>query len=176
MQKKLTKLTLVLGGAASGKSVFAEKLLLESGLRPVYLATAERIDAETNAKIDLHQSRRDENWRTIEAPLDLATPLAARAAGEAVLLDCATMWLGNLLHHAHPLEPALNDLIAALTTSAAPVVIVSNEVGQGIVPENALARQFREAQGRLNIALAQEAHLVLQVVAGLPNVLKGALP
>ena len=168
--------TFVLGGAASGKSAWAENLLLSSGLRPVYLATGQALDAETRARVAVHVSRRDNRWRTVEAPLDLAAPLAALSPGEAVLIDCATMWLSNHLMADHDLAAAETALIDALSACPVPWIIVSNEVGQGIVPENALARKFREAQGRLNIALAARAELAVQVIAGLPLVLKGTLP
>ena len=111
-----------------------------------------------------------------ECPLDLAEPLAKLPAGEIVLIDCATMWLSNHLLAGTDMAEAEAGLMAGLALSAAPLVIVTNEVGACGVPDNALARQFREAQGRLNIALAQEATLVVQVTAGLPMVLKGSLP
>lgn len=168
-------MTLVLGGAASGKSVFAENLLLNSGLRPVYLATGQAWDDETQAKIDIHKSRRNDNWQTVETPVAIAAPLAERRTGEAVLIDCATMWLSNMMLADAQLETMNEVFLGAVQACPVPVVVVSNEVGQGIVPENALARRFREAQGRLNIALAQKADCAVQIVAGLPNVLKGAL-
>lgn len=172
----LPKLSFVLGGAASGKSAWAENLLLSSGLDPVYLATARVFDDEIKNKINLHQSRRNDRWRTIEADTDLAPALAAMGPGEAVLIDCATMWLSNILMDGDDLKQAQTSLLRAVSDSAAPVVIVSNEVGQGIVPDNALARQFREEQGRLNIALAAQSDLATLIVAGLPLVLKGQLP
>ena len=168
--------TFVLGGAASGKSVWAENLIESMDLKMVYLATGRVLDDEVRARVHIHQARRDHRWRTVEAPLDLGPTLSALDAGTAVLIDCATMWLSNHLMDESDPAQAQAALIAALRACAAPWVIVSNEVGQGIVPENALARRFREAQGRLNIALAAEADLAVQVVAGLPQVLKGRLP
>ena len=165
----------VLGGAASGKSVWAETLLQNTGRPMVYLATGRIFDAEVAAKVKLHRDRRDARWTTMEAPLDLSAPLTAIGAEHVVLIDCATMWLSNHLLDGSDLAAAQDGLIRALRGCAAPWVIVSNEVGQGIVPENALARQFREAQGRLNIALAAEAEVAVQVIAGLPQILKGAL-
>ena len=176
MNKMLPPLTLVLGGAASGKSVFAENLTENSGLKPVYVATARIWDEETNHKVFLHRDRRGPQWQVVEAPLDLAVPLAERHAGEVVLLDCLTMWLTNLIMDENDPEAATDALCTALASCPVPVVIVTNEVGQGIVPDNALARRFREAQGRLNMRVAAMSDLVVQVVAGLPNVLKGALP
>ena len=172
----LPALSLVLGGAASGKSVFAENLLLSSGLKPVYLATARAWDDETKSRIDVHKTRREGLFSTVEAPIDIAAALAEREAGDAVLIDCATMWLTNLMMDEHPIDDAGEQLVAEISAASVPVVLVSNEVGQGIVPDNAMSRQFREAQGRLNIAMAAHANLVVQVVAGLPNVLKGELP
>lgn len=166
-------MTFVLGGAASGKSQVAENLIMNSGLTPVYLATARIWDDEIQDKVDVHCARRGPEWVTINAAVDLETPLSQATADQAVLLDCATMWLTNVLMDEGDLEQAQATLLAALSKCAAPVVVVSNEVGQGIVPDNALARRFREAQGRLNIALAAQARLVLHVVAGLSRPLKG---
>ncbi|MEO9778590.1 MAG: bifunctional adenosylcobinamide kinase/adenosylcobinamide-phosphate guanylyltransferase [Sedimentitalea sp.] len=167
--------TFVLGGAASGKSAFAEALAEKSGKPMVYLATAQAFDAEMRAKIDQHITRRGEGWATIEAPLEIVRPLETLSSEHVCLLDCATMWLSNLMLAERDITVAQAALIDAIRTCAADLVIVSNEVGQGIVPENALARQFREAQGRLNIALARECGTVVQVIAGLPRVLKGSL-
>jgi adenosylcobinamide kinase / adenosylcobinamide-phosphate guanylyltransferase len=172
----LPRSTFVLGGAASGKSSWAEELLKNDARPMVYLATGQIFDDEVAAKVEIHKNRRDARWRTVEAPLDLAPTLANLTDTETVLIDCATMWLTNHLMQENDLAAAQSDLLQALRNCAAPWVIVSNEVGHGIVPENALARRFREAQGRLNIALAAEADLVVQVTVGLPHVLKGTLP
>ncbi len=172
----LPKGTFVLGGAASGKSAWAETFIESEGLPIVYLATGRVLDAEVAGRVEVHRARRDTRWRTVEEPLDLAPTLSGLAVNQPVLVDCATMWLSNHLIDGSDLGQAQADLIAALRACAAPWVIVSNEVGQGIVPENALARRFREAQGRLNIALAAQAELAVQVIAGLPQVLKGRLP
>jgi adenosylcobinamide kinase/adenosylcobinamide-phosphate guanylyltransferase len=168
-------LSLVIGGARSGKSAFAERLVGASGRAPVYLATAEAQDDEMAARIAAHRARRP-GWRTVEAPRELASALAGAAAGEIVLLDCATMWLSNALLAGADLAAEEARLIAALGACAGPVVVVTNEVGLSIVPDNALARAFRDAQGRLNQRLAASAGLVVAVWAGLPLVLKGALP
>lgn len=172
----LPSLTFVLGGAASGKSQTAETIIVNSTLTPVYLATARIWDAEIQNKVDVHRARRGPEWHTINAPVDVSTPLGQAHAGQTVLLDCATMWLTNVLMDDLDIDAAQSDLLAALARCAAPVVVVSNEVGQGIVPDNALARRFREAQGRLNIALAAQADCVLHVVAGLTRALKGDAP
>jgi adenosylcobinamide kinase/adenosylcobinamide-phosphate guanylyltransferase len=172
----LPKLTLVLGGAASGKSVWAENLLLSNDLRPAYIATARALDDETKFRIQAHKARRSDVWLDLEADLDLSPALSALRDGQAALVDCATMWLTNQLMDENALEDAQSGLLAALASCPVPIVIVSNEVGHGIVPANALARHFREAQGRLNIALAAQADLVVMVTAGLPQVLKGQMP
>ena len=172
----LPRLSFVLGGAASGKSAFAENLMLSSGLELIYLATGQGLDAEIQTKIKLHQLRRGPVWETVEAPGALDRVLPGLGPDRPVLLDCATMWLSNRLMASLPLDDAPETFVGEIAGCTAPLVIVSNEVGQGIVPENAMARAFREAQGRLNIALARRADLVVQVVAGLPNVLKGRLP
>jgi adenosylcobinamide kinase / adenosylcobinamide-phosphate guanylyltransferase len=172
----LPPLTLVIGGARSGKSAFAESLVLGSGRARRYVATAEARDDEMRDRIARHRRERGDGWMTVEAPLQLPEALAQVGRDEVVLLDCATLWLTNHLLADHDLVAETGKLIAALTTCVAPVVIVSNETGWGIVPENALARRFRDEQGRLNQRLAQEAGLVVTVIAGLPMVLKGALP
>jgi adenosylcobinamide kinase / adenosylcobinamide-phosphate guanylyltransferase len=172
----LPKLTLVMGGAASGKTAWAEALVLQSGKAPVYLATAQAWDAEMTAKIVRHRAIRGGLWHTVEAPLDLTPALQAATADQAVLLDCATLWLSNHLLAGHDLAAQGQALQGALAHCAAPVVVVSNEVGAGIVPENALARQFRQAQGELNQTLAARAGLVVAVMAGLPLLLKGQMP
>ncbi len=172
----LPHLTLVLGGAASGKSAFAEGIILASGRPRIYLATAHAFDDEMRTKLTRHRQRRGPDWRTIEAPLDLGPALAIASDRDAVLLDCITLWLSNHLLADHDLETAQASLFSALDSCAAPVVMVSNEVGLSVVPENALARRFREAQGRLNQRLAARADLVVNVIAGLPQVLKGYPP
>jgi len=172
----LPGLSLVLGGAASGKSAFAEGLVKATGRGLVYFATAEIHDDEMRAKVERHQRLRGAGWNTIEEPLDIGRPLAAIGGDQAVLLDCVTMWLSNHMLAENDLAEAEAELMAGLALCAAPVVIVSNEVGLSVVPENALARRFREEQGRLNQKLAVKADLVVNVVAGLPQVLKGTLP
>lgn len=173
---ELPHLTFVLGGAASGKSAFAERLVEATGRRKIYIATAEPGDEEMQVKIVAHQARRGAGWTTIEAARDLDAPLAGVAAEEVVLIDCATLWLSNLLAVGADLTNAESQLFHALNACAGRVVVVSNEVGGGVVPGNALARRFRAAQGRLNQGLAGRAGLAVQVVAGLPLVLKGHLP
>jgi len=168
------KLTLVTGGARSGKSRLAERLLRAAGLPLTYIATAEAWDDEMRARIAAHRQDRGAGWTTIEAPRDVAAALDG--AGGAVLIDCATLWLSNTMLAEADLETGVTQLLAALIRQPGPVVVVSNEVGWGIVPDNALARAFRDEQGRLNQRLAAKADLVVGVMAGLPLVLKGKLP
>lgn len=166
------KLSLILGGAASGKSAYAENLILETGLSPVYIATAQVFDDEMAQKIARHQQMRGTGWHTIEEPIAVAKPLASVSSEQAVLLDCATLWLTNIILGDHDLAEETASLIAGLLACKGPVVVVSNEVGMGIVPDNALSRKFRNAQGTLNQAIAAEADRVVAVMAGLPMVLK----
>ncbi|TAG22784.1 MAG: bifunctional adenosylcobinamide kinase/adenosylcobinamide-phosphate guanylyltransferase [Rhodobacterales bacterium] len=173
---ELPPLTLVIGGARSGKSAYAERLIFATARPRRYIATAEAWDDEMRARIAQHQADRGTEWTTVEAPLDLPTALAAARAEEVVLIDCATLWLTNHLLADHDLTAQTAALLAACAATPAPIVIVSNETGWGIVPDNALARRFRDAQGRLNQRLAGQAALVVTVIAGLPLALKGQLP
>ena len=167
-----TEKTLVFGGARSGKSRHAEGLARATGLPRRYIATAKAFDAEMTDRIARHKADRGADWRLVEAPLDLCGALAVVPAGEVVLVDCATLWLTNHLLAGHDLAAETAGLLAALADCRSPVIVVSNEVGWSIVPDNALARAFSDAQGRLNQALAAQAGRVVMVVAGLPMVLK----
>ena len=169
--------TLVLGGARSGKSRFAESLAPEGGVQCVYVATAEPVDDEMASRIALHQSRRGPAWRTVEAPIELAQAIARESApGTWLLVDCLTVWLGNLVHHGLDVDAAREALLESLAAVPGPVVLVANEVGLGIVPDNAMARAFRDHAGRLNQAVARVAGMVCFVAAGIPVTLKGARP
>ena len=172
----LPSLSLVLGGAASGKSAFAEALVDRHGANRLYIATAQAWDDEMRTKISLHLARRGPGWRTVEAPLNLIPALNAATGQNVVLLDCATLWLTNHMLAGSDVAAQTAQLLAALQHCNAPVVVVSNEVGMGIVPETALGRRFRDAQGTLNQQIAAQAGLVAMVIAGLPLVLKGHLP
>jgi adenosylcobinamide kinase / adenosylcobinamide-phosphate guanylyltransferase len=169
----LTGCTLVLGGARSGKSRYAEALLANARPR-TYLATAEAGDAEMVERIRRHREQRGPAWSIGEAPLEL--PAAIRAESGALLVDCLTLWVSNLMAQGRDLEDATEQLCAAIRRPGGPVVLVSNEVGLGIVPDNALARAFRDHAGRLNQRVAAVADRVLFVAAGLPLALKGDLP
>ncbi|MDO8882629.1 MAG: bifunctional adenosylcobinamide kinase/adenosylcobinamide-phosphate guanylyltransferase [Pseudotabrizicola sp.] len=172
----LPALTLVIGGARSGKSRIAETLVTATGRPRTYIATAQAFDTEMRDRITRHLTDRGPGWTTIEAPLDIATALAGSDPAGTILLDCATLWLSNVMLAGHNVDRACQALLETFATSPAPIVIVSNEVGMGIVPENALARHFRDAQGRLNQNIAARAGLVVGVMAGLPFALKGTLP
>ena len=172
----MSKFTLVIGGARSGKSSFAEALVMGTQHQRRYIATAQAWDDEMRARIAQHRDQRGHDWITVEAPLDLVGALADASFAEVVLVDCATLWLSNHLLADADLDAEAAKLLAAIATCAAPIVVVSNEVGWSIVPDNALARAFRDAQGRLNQKMAAQAGLVVAVMAGLPMVLKGALP
>jgi adenosylcobinamide kinase/adenosylcobinamide-phosphate guanylyltransferase len=169
----LPPVTLVLGGARSGKSHFAEQLLHREARRRVYLATAEIHDEEMADRVRRHKAQRGDGWRTIEAPLDIAGVLMREAEqGDAVLVDCLTLWLSNLMGAERDIDAETAQVIAALPQLGGPVVFVANEVGLGIVPDNALARAFRDHAGRLNQRLAAAADQVFFIAAGLPLKLK----
>ncbi|WP_279479209.1 bifunctional adenosylcobinamide kinase/adenosylcobinamide-phosphate guanylyltransferase [Aureimonas sp. SK2] len=165
----------VLGGARSGKSALAERLVAESGLAPLYLATGRAFDAEMAARIAEHRERRPPPWATVEEPLHLAEALAREArASRAVLVDCLTLWLTNLMLEERDV-PAAFDALAETLQAPLPglVVLVSNEVGLSIVPDNRMARTFRDHAGRLHQRVAALATEVTFVAAGLPLKLKG---
>lgn len=162
------RLTLVLGGARSGKSRRAEALVTAAPAPWLYLATGQALDAEMRARIAEHRRRRAAGWRTEEAPIELAAALRAAPAGQPVLVDCLTLWLSNVMLAGREAEAEAEALAAALARPSGPWVAVSNEVGFGIVPENALARRFRDAAGWLNQRVAALADAVELVVAGLP--------
>ena len=169
----LPGLTLILGGARSGKSREAERLVLASGLDPVYVATAEALDDEMAARIAEHRSRRGPTWRTVEEPLELVETLGRESADcRAVLVDCLTLWLTNLMVGGRPVEAELDRLLELLPRLRGALVLVSNEVGQGVVPAGAMARAFVDHAGRLHQRIAEEAHAVVFMTAGLPRRLK----
>ncbi|NMG38459.1 bifunctional adenosylcobinamide kinase/adenosylcobinamide-phosphate guanylyltransferase [Chelativorans sp. ZYF759] len=167
-----SRLTLVLGGARSGKSSHAEGLVTALPAPWLYLATAEAWDEEMRARIAAHQARRGEGWRTINAPLQLADALDQIDPGVPVLIDCLTLWLSNHMLAENDVEAESARLVDLLARPRGPWFVVSNEVGQGIVPDNALGRRFRDAQGRLNQMVAARAHDVLLMVAGIPMKVK----
>lgn len=164
--------TLVLGGARSGKSAFAqtaaEARATETGGRLVMIATAQAFDAEMAERIHRHRVDRGAAWTTLEAPIDLAAALEGLGASDVVVVDCLTLWLSNLMLAEMDMAAAASTLLAAASEFEGSLWLVSNEVGFGIVPDNALARRFRDEAGRLHQALAQAAEAVTLVMAGLP--------
>ncbi|WP_315805125.1 bifunctional adenosylcobinamide kinase/adenosylcobinamide-phosphate guanylyltransferase [Bradyrhizobium sp. SZCCHNS3002] len=169
----LPRLTLVLGGARSGKSRHAEALVTALPPPWTYVATAQAFDAEMTDRIAQHKARRTEGWQTLETSHDL--PSLVRASGDSgtpMLIDCLTLWLSNVMLADMDVPARCAELIDALGNALGPIVAVSNEVGLGIVPDNALARAFRDAQGRLNQDVAAVADRVILMAAGLPLTLK----
>ncbi len=169
----LPPVTLVLGGARSGKSRYAERLVENAARWGTYCATAEAGDAEMAERIAAHRARRGPFWRTFETPLELAPAITAATPERPVLVDCLTLWLSNLLLANRQPDAEAGVLCRALHELGGPVVLVSNEVGMGLVPETPLGRHFRDAAGRLNQEVAALADCVVFVAAGLPLVLKG---
>ena len=165
-------LTFLLGGARSGKSLHAEHLISQFGSPWHYIATAQAFDDEMAERIALHKSRRDSRWTTHNAPLDLTAALDAIPDGAPLLLDCLTLWLSNVLLAERDVAAESRALSHTLARPRGPWFVVSNEVGLGIVPDNALARRFRDDAGRLNQMVAAGADSVLFMVAGLPMKVK----
>lgn len=167
--------SLVLGGARSGKSLFAENLILNSGLKPVYIATGRAFDEEMSERISIHKDRRGKNWETVEEPLALADALLQAAhPGRAILVDCLTLWVTNLMMAGANIDTECEGLIAALNDLHVPIVLVSNEVGLGIVPESKMGREFRDHAGTVNQRVAKASKNAWFIAAGLPLVLKSS--
>lgn len=164
----MTTLTFVLGGARSGKSHYAEQLVEAHPAPWTYIATAQALDAEMVERIAHHRARRDAAWQTLDAPLALAAALDGLPEGRPLLVDCLTLWLTNIMLAGRDVDAESLHLAEALARPRGPWVVVANEVGLGIVPENALARRFRDAAGRLNQMIAARADHVSLMVAGLP--------
>ena len=166
--------TLILGGARSGKSRRALALAEQLGADRVFVATAEALDEEMAGRIARHQAERDAGWETIEVPLDLTDALSRGDLRDKVcVVDCLTLWLSNLMHHQRDVALETENLCAHLAAQSGTVILVSNEVGMGLVPESPLGRDFRDAQGRLNQKIADVCDVVEFVAAGLPINLKG---
>ncbi|MBL1404820.1 MAG: bifunctional adenosylcobinamide kinase/adenosylcobinamide-phosphate guanylyltransferase [Rhizobiales bacterium] len=175
--KQNSKVIFVLGGARSGKSKFAEELVLKMGLKPIYLATGRAYDDEMEERIALHKERRNStsgvNWETIEEPLALSDALMQTDfEGRAILVDCLTLWVTNLMMAGADIEVECEQLANTLLKMKAPVVLVSNEVGLSIIPENKMAREFRDYAGSVNQQIAKIANQAYFIAAGLPLKLK----
>jgi adenosylcobinamide kinase/adenosylcobinamide-phosphate guanylyltransferase len=168
----MKRVTFVIGGARSGKSAYAESLAKDAKA-PIYVATAQHTDGEMSERIALHRERRGKRWRTVEEPVQISAVIAlADEKSGFVLVDCLTVWINNLLFHEEDVEAHLSALSETLTEVRGHVVLVANEVGLGIVPDNALARRFRDIAGRVNQAIARVADEVVFMAAGLPTHLK----
>ncbi len=167
--------TLIIGGAASGKSEYAEGLASNSKLNKIYLASANIYDEEMQLKVDKHKIRRGDDWTTLSEPLDVKKKITKLNNNQIMLFDCATMWLTNQMLDKADIKHEISQLIDSIKLSTGSIIVVTNEVGSGIVPENSMARQFRELQGLLNQELASTSDSVIQVIAGLPLFLKQPL-
>ncbi len=175
MNAQQTRTNFIFGGARSGKSQFAESLCLKSNCDLLYIATSPVIkgDAEYADRIKKHQDRRGPRWRVIEEELNLESILEKESRPDlAILIDCMTLWLNNVLYHNLLLDDRLNAFIEAMKVSQSKIILISNEVGQGIVPSNPEVRAFRDHQGRLNQTLATHCDRVIEVRVGLPLILK----
>ena len=175
MKTNSARTTLIVGGARSGKSMFAQRLCESSSYDLIYVATSPVFpdDDEMTARIQKHKDDRGPRWQAIEEEIDIARILREHnEEGKALLIDCATLWLNNLLYHKLPLQDHINSFLDTLEETTAHIVIVSNEVGQGIVPTVADVRHFRDCQGRLNQQLANTCERVVEVRCGLPMLLK----
>ncbi len=173
---RLAEISLILGGARSGKSRLGERLCCGQGQNRIYIATAQAFDEEMRQRIDAHQARRNHTWRTIEAPMDLAQAIAeAGQIGLPILVDCLTLWLSNHLLADGDIDHEVTALLEAVQAVTCPITLISNEVGLSIVPENDLARKFRDLSGCMNQRAAMIADNVIFTAAGLPLILKGQL-
>lgn len=167
----MAELTLILGGARSGKTAHA---LAACPAPHCYIATAQAFDSEMESRINAHQAERGASWKLAEAPLDLVSTIRAEAAeGRSLLVDCLTLWLSNLMHEQRAVDSETDALLTATKEAPGRVVMVSNEIGLGLVPMEKLSREFRDAQGLLNQRIAASADHVRFIAAGLPLVLKG---
>jgi len=177
MVGKFPKVVLITGGARAGKSRFAERLMSARPAKHAVIATAIGGDAEMAARIARHKSERDKTWETIEQPVSVRSAIRNAARPDRiVLVDCLTLWISNLMHEGRDIEIEIQGLVGTLHIAAGPVIIVSNEVGLGIVPDNPLARAFRDHLGRANQAVAAAADCAVLMTAGIPLALKGTLP
>jgi len=169
----MAQTTLILGGARSGKSQFAEQIVLQSGKNPVYIATAQSFDAEMQQKIERHQTRRGKDWQLIEVPFELVEAIEnVGRSDKIILVDCLTLWLSNLILMERDVEEEGRRLCNLVAQPPSDLILVSNEVGLSIVPDNVLARRFRDANGLINQYIAAVAKKVYLVTAGLPLCLK----
>ena len=170
----MRKTTLILGGARSGKSQHGENLALKNFGSPIYIFTAQSWDSEMDKRIVIHKERREgKNWQDVEAPIELSTAITSHATEDTtILIDCLSLWITNLMLTDTDIDTAINNLLITIKTCPGEIILVSNEVGFGIVPENAMARRFRDFSGELHQKLALQAENVLLMVAGIPIMVK----
>ena len=168
----MAEIILVTGGARSGKSALAERLAQSRGNKVIYIATSEPFDDEIQSRIDRHRARRDTGWRTVDAPLELPDMLVQTDGDAPRLVDCLTMWLNNLIYHNQDVGDEMNRLIKVISEQQADLVMVTNEIGSGLVPQTAEARKFRDLAGELNQMVAQAASQVYLSVSGIPVKIK----
>lgn len=168
----MAEIILVTGGARSGKSALAERLAQSCGNRVIYIATTEPFDDEMQSRIDRHRARRDAGWRTVDAPLELPDMLVQTDGDAPRLVDCLTMWLNNLIYHNRDAADEVDRLIKVISEQQADLVMVTNEIGSGLVPQTAEARKFRDLAGELNQMVAQAASQVYLSVSGIPVKIK----
>ena len=169
----LLRVTLVLGGVRSGKSRYAEQCVEDMAQQKVYIATAQRNDSEMIERINKHRARRGSSWQTVEEPIDLTGVLKTHR-NSVILVDCLTLWLTNLMLAGHDIDKEISDLVLELREAKGNVFLVSNEVGLGIMPDNALARRFCDTAGQMNQEIASEAASVVLVTAGIPQIKKSS--
>ena len=163
---------LITGGARSGKSSFAEKQTLSYGAPVIYIATAKAYDQEMEKRIQIHKQRRGGEWLTVNDPIEIADTLIALDGQGVCLVECLTLWLSNLMFAEKDVSEATSSLIEAITARRDPVILVTNEVGSGIIPENELARRFRDEAGHLNQVVAEAVNEVYTCISGIPLKLK----
>ena len=168
----MAEIILVTGGARSGKSALAERLAQSCGNKVIYIATSEPFDDEMHSRIDRHRARRDAGWRTVDAPLELLDMLVQTDGDAPRLVDCLTMWLNNLIYHNRDVGDEVGRLIKVISEQQADLVMVTNEIGSGLVPQTAEARKFRDLAGELNQMVAQAASQVYLSVSGIPVKIK----
>ena len=168
----MAEIILVTGGARSGKSALAERLAQSCGNKVIYIATSEPFDDEMQSRIDRHRARRDAGWRTVDAPLELPDMLVQTDGDATRLVDCLTMWLNNLIYHNRDVGDEMNRLIKVISEQQADLVMVTNEIGSGLVPQTAEARKFRDLAGELNQMVAHAASQVYLSVSGIPVKIK----
>ena len=177
MPGNFPKVVLITGGARAGKSRYAERLMNARPARHAVVATAVAGDAEMAERIARHKAERDAGWEVIEQPISIRSAIRNAARPDRiVLVDCLTLWISNLMAEGRDIEIEIQGLVGTLQIAAGPVIIVSNEVGFGVVPDNPLARAFRDNLGRANQAVAAASECAVLMAAGIPIVLKGVLP